>query len=202
MALPEQQLQKHLSVCAKGLREFNSFIQSKPTQIRSQRNKTIHDYFHNEILPMIDSTEPKYYIAIARHLSKIYRNKKIDVDDEIEHIREFIKAGFKEEEETETENDQSEIDETDGDDEKSPPPPVPPTKRPKAKPKAVNFDETTQVEQAEEPESKKKIKKTALKQIKEMTKTIQPEPQKEAVVGVLVQAIEEYIKNHPEEMQE
>lgn len=198
MALPEQQLQKHLSVCAKGLREFNSFIQSKPTQIRSQRNKTIHDYFHNEILPMIDSTEPKYYIAIARHLSKIYRNKKIDVDDEIEHIREFIKAGFKEEEETETENDQSEIDETDGDDEKSPPPPVPPTKRPKA----VKFDETTQVEQAEEPESKKKIKKTALKQIKEMTKTIQPEPQKEAVVGVLVQAIEEYIKNHPEEMQE
>ena len=196
----EQQLQKHLSTCGKGLREFNSFIQSKPTQIRSQRNKVIHDFFYSEILPMIDATELKYYNAIVRHLSKIYRNKKIDVEDEIEHIREFIKAGFKEEEDSETELEQSDY-EHEADDEKEPV--TAPPKRTKApKPKAVKFDESSQVYTPEETESKKKIKKTALKQIKEITKTIAPEPQKEAVVGVLVQAIEEYIKNHPEETQE
>ena len=203
MALPEQQLQKHLSVCAKGLREFNSFIQSKPTQIRSKRNKTIHDYFHTEILPMIETIESKYYIAIARHLSKIYRNKKIDVDDEIEHIREFIKADFKEEEDSETENDQSEIEDEDVDDEKQPPP-VAPTRKSKAKPKAVQFDSQSDVgaQGTHPPPESKKIKKTALKQIKEMTQTILPAPQKEAITEVLVQALEEYIKNHPEEIKE
>jgi len=198
MALPENQFEQHLKICSRGLREFNSFVQSKPTQIRSQRNKAIHDFFHSEILQMVSTIDPKYYIAISRHLSKIYRNKKIDVDDELEHIREFIKADFKEEEDTDTEIDQSETDADDADDEKLPPP-VPKTKRPKAKPKVVQFDESSQVD---EPDTKKKIKKTALKQIKEMTQTMSPVPKKDAITEVLVQALEEYIKNHPEEIKE
>lgn len=73
-----------------GLKEFNSMVSSKITQLRSERTKTVYNYFHNSVLPTMSKVEPKVFKAIVKSLSQVYRNKDIDVDDVISQINGLI----------------------------------------------------------------------------------------------------------------
>jgi len=74
-------LNKYLVTHKTGLKEFNNLIQSRPTQIRSERNKKIYEHFHTNVLPNLDSMEPSEFKMKVKALSKLYRNKDSDVSD-------------------------------------------------------------------------------------------------------------------------
>jgi len=76
-----------------GLKEFNSMISAKKTQLRSDRTKMIYQYFHDMVLPAMVSVEPKIFKAIIKSLSQAYRNKNIDVNDVFSQIEPLLKSG-------------------------------------------------------------------------------------------------------------
>lgn len=80
-------LVKHLKEHSKGLREVNNLFQAKSSQIRSEKNKQIHDCFFTDVLPQINNTDSKKYNSVIKSLSKIYRNKDVDVATELNTIR-------------------------------------------------------------------------------------------------------------------
>jgi hypothetical protein len=69
-------LEKHNALNIKGVRELSHLISSKQTQIRAPNSKSIYTKFYTEILPQIETLEPKEYIKLVKDLSKEYRTKK------------------------------------------------------------------------------------------------------------------------------
>lgn len=86
-------LKNYLETYQVGLKEFNNMVMSKITQLRSERTKTIYQYFHNSILPAMSVLEPKMFKAIVKSLSQVYRNKDIDVEDTISQIEPLLVGG-------------------------------------------------------------------------------------------------------------
>ena len=76
-----------------GMKELNNMLSSKITQLRSERNKAIYQYFHNSVLPAMSVIEPKIFKAIVKSLSQVYRNKDIDVNDAIGQIEPLLSGG-------------------------------------------------------------------------------------------------------------
>jgi len=68
-------LQKHFSYEIKGVKELENLIKSKPTQLRSEHSKNIHNIFYSEILPKIETLDKKSYVKLVKDLSKSYRSK-------------------------------------------------------------------------------------------------------------------------------
>ena len=85
-------LKSYLETYSTSLKEFNGLITSKPTQLRAERSKTIHSYFHTTVLPAMATTEPKVFKAIVRSLSQVCRNKSLDLEDTIEQIDAILKG--------------------------------------------------------------------------------------------------------------
>jgi len=75
-----------MSLNIKGIREFSSFISANKTQLRNEGNIKLHDYFHNDIIKLVD--EP-YYPAIVKFLSKAYRGR-MDISRVIIYLNEAM----------------------------------------------------------------------------------------------------------------
>jgi hypothetical protein len=84
-------LEKHLANHQTALKEFNNMISSKPSQLRNERTKKVHAYFHSTILPLIDVLDSRDYRTVVKNLSKVYRDNKIDIDDAFSHINNSLK---------------------------------------------------------------------------------------------------------------
>lgn len=76
-----------------GMKELNSMLSSRITQLRSNRTKTIYQYFHNSILPAMSVIDPKIFKAIVKSLSQLYRNKDIDVEETLVQIEPLLIGG-------------------------------------------------------------------------------------------------------------
>lgn len=78
-----------MSLQIKGIKELTRLLTSRPTQLRSDRNIKIYEYFYSMLLPLVDED---YYVPAVKMLSQIYRNNKVDVDNYLCNITEAIEA--------------------------------------------------------------------------------------------------------------
>lgn len=83
-------LKKYFEEHNKGLKEFNSMLSSKLSQLRSERTKKLYVFFHQQILPRIETLDKKTFNNVCRVLSMCYRNSKLDVDEAIAQIPDII----------------------------------------------------------------------------------------------------------------
>jgi hypothetical protein len=84
------QLQKHLSEHSTALKELNNMISARPSQLRNPRTKTIYEYFHSTVLPLIDTMDSASYRKIVKALSQLYRNPKLILSDGLDKIADMI----------------------------------------------------------------------------------------------------------------
>lgn len=73
----------------KGVREFSNMVNSKITQLRSERTKTLYNYVHTEIVPLVDKMRFPYFESVIKSLSRLYRSK-IDLDEGLKEMRSYI----------------------------------------------------------------------------------------------------------------
>jgi len=75
----------------KGIKQLQNLLVCSSTQIRCDRNKRIHELFNTTIKPNTDNVEDKLYERIIKSLSKVYRNKLIDIDEYAGQIEKIMK---------------------------------------------------------------------------------------------------------------
>jgi hypothetical protein len=75
----------------KGIKQLQNLLVCSPTQIRSERNKTIYNIFHNQIKTQYEKMDTKTFESIIKALSKIYRTKDIDITEFETKIESFLK---------------------------------------------------------------------------------------------------------------
>lgn len=83
-------IQKHMTLSK--LKEFNNLVISKATQLRNPRTRKIYEYFHTSVLPKINEINETIYKKVTRELSKLYRDKTIDVDETLNNISRLISS--------------------------------------------------------------------------------------------------------------
>jgi hypothetical protein len=178
-------LKRYFDEHNKGLKEFNSMISSKLTQLRSERTKKLYVFFHQQILPRIETLDKKTFNNVCRVLSICYRNSKFDVDETIAKIPDIIN-----EMESQTEVKEEKVD-------------IPPL--------GISIESKMSPIKEEYPASptnknfELKKKSIAKKSIVKKEKVVKPKKTKksqEEIISLLTQALQEARQNKIEKMEE
>lgn len=67
-------------------KELNNMLSTKYSSLKSERNKTIHQFFHSQVLRTMTILKPKTYHKLIKKLSVVYRNNKTDLQVELNGI--------------------------------------------------------------------------------------------------------------------
>ena len=115
-----QLFQRHCDMKIRAIKELQSMLSSKITTIRSDRTKTIYNYFYAEILPLIEKATTAQYTTIIKTFSKLYRSTKVPADIGIQQMKGYVDEIMNETDAEQTDSECECDSDTDGHEEEQP----------------------------------------------------------------------------------